>query len=55
MKTKAQKTAKAKKNAELEKAKKKAVRDAKSSTVPTGKAGAKSKSIVPQSKSVRKK
>jgi len=48
MKSKAQKTAAAKKNAEAVKAKKKAARTAKGTTGVAAKAGAKGKSAVPQ-------
>ena len=48
MKSKSEKLAAAKKNAELEKAKKKALRDAK--TTVAIKPGAKGKSIIPQGK-----
>ena len=50
MKSKAQKTAAARKNAEAVKAKKKAMRDTKSKGVVTTKPGAKGKSAVPQAK-----
>ena len=50
MKSKAEKLAAAKKNAEAEKAKKKAVRDAKANSTVTTKPGAKGKSAIPQAK-----
>mgnify|MGYP000117479372 CR=1 FL=1 len=50
MKTKAQKVAEARKNAEAIKAKKKAERTAKSGAVSTNPDGKKGKSLVPQSK-----
>lgn len=50
MKSKAQKTAEARKNAEAAKAKKKAVRTTKSAVTSTAKPGAKGKSAIPQAK-----
>lgn len=53
--TKASKTALAKKNAENEKARKKALRDAKSKIVPpAGKPGKKGPSLINQSKTKKK-